>query len=256
MRTILESIFHIETMESPECHECRVYLYAFIDDELSGADAAARNPEVAEHLDSCHSCREEYDELKFLLSLEQEDALVEPPFAPSFDFSYLERSNGSQALWEQGAEIAAQAMRLVSEIRVAIQEKSLAFVSWPGSASLQLALAPPIRTPSGETKPTMQTLLLPSPEGDLQIGIVLGGASAGNAAFGARIVESSSGKPKNRIRVTLRDPQKEGLLASDLTDDRGEVLFDRIAPGSYYIDVRYRESTLRLPIILAPERRQ
>jgi hypothetical protein len=255
MSTILESIFNIETMESSDCQDCRACLSAYIDDELSGADAAARNPEVAEHMGTCHSCREEYDELRLLLSLERENALVEPPFAPGFDFSYLE-SSGSRRLWEQVAEIPGKIVQLVSEIRVTVQEKSLAFVAWPRFSSLQFALVPVTRSLKGGTIPPMQTLLLPSPEGDLQIGIVLRGASAGNAAFGARIAESASGKPRDRIRVTLRDPQKEGLLASNLTDNRGEVVFDRVAPGSYYVDVRYRESTIRLPIILAPEQRQ
>ena len=48
------------------CDECFERIDEYVDLELEGADADARIPGLAAHLDGCPACREEYDSLREL----------------------------------------------------------------------------------------------------------------------------------------------------------------------------------------------
>jgi len=61
------------------CADCTSRLDLFVSDELDERDARRLHPDLWEHLPVCESCREEYDQLRALLLLEQRGGLVYPP---------------------------------------------------------------------------------------------------------------------------------------------------------------------------------
>ena len=57
------------------CSECFDLVSHFVEVELSGQDAAAKMPQLRQHLDQCAACREEYETLRDLARLENEGDL-------------------------------------------------------------------------------------------------------------------------------------------------------------------------------------
>ena len=70
----LQNIYKTQDKEI-SCSECFDLVSHFVDVELSGEDAAARMPQLQQHLDQCAACREEYETLRDLARLENEDEL-------------------------------------------------------------------------------------------------------------------------------------------------------------------------------------
>lgn len=255
---ILESVFNIAQPESLECQACQAAIYAYIDAELDSQDATARFPEVAKHLQVCAPCREAYEELKTILSAERQDALVNPPATLDFDFDYLEGSSQPPSIWQVVETAGKQMAELLSTIRIGIGHQNARFVGWPPSLTPSLTPVAVTRSNISASAHGVQSLSIASPEGDLQIGIIIGSASNLSTTLGAKVVESVSRQPRPRVRVTLRDAvrNESNLLASELTDQRGEVTFVGVAPGSYYLDVKYQGYTLRLPLVLVQEEKE
>ena len=56
--------------EELSCSECFDIVSHFVEVELSGKDAAAKMPQVKQHLDQCPACRAEYEVLRDLQRLE------------------------------------------------------------------------------------------------------------------------------------------------------------------------------------------
>lgn len=82
------------------CCSYRDLLYAIVDAELEGKDAAHLFPAAYEHLQACAACREECEDLRAVLTGEQRGELTEPPIKPVFDLSYLRPAAGSdERLW-------------------------------------------------------------------------------------------------------------------------------------------------------------
>jgi anti-sigma factor RsiW len=52
------------------CEECFARLDVYVDAELSGADADARVPGMAAHLEGCPACGEEHESLRALTAAE------------------------------------------------------------------------------------------------------------------------------------------------------------------------------------------
>jgi hypothetical protein len=55
------------------CTECFDLVSQFVDLEISGQDAVSRMPLLKQHLDQCRACREEYEALRDLRKLEEQD---------------------------------------------------------------------------------------------------------------------------------------------------------------------------------------
>lgn len=70
----LQNIYHTQD-EEISCSECFALVSHFVDVEVSGEDAAARMPQLKQHLDQCAACREEYETLRDLARLENKDEL-------------------------------------------------------------------------------------------------------------------------------------------------------------------------------------
>jgi predicted anti-sigma-YlaC factor YlaD len=58
--------------EEISCTECFDLVSGFVELEASGQDAAAKLPQVRQHLNQCPACRTEYETLRDLRRLEEE----------------------------------------------------------------------------------------------------------------------------------------------------------------------------------------
>lgn len=63
--------------EEISCTECFDLVSGFVELEISGQDAAARMPQLKQHLNQCQACRDEYETLRDLRQLEEKGGL--PP---------------------------------------------------------------------------------------------------------------------------------------------------------------------------------
>jgi hypothetical protein len=70
----LQNIYKTQE-EEISCSECFDAVSHFVEVELSGQDAAAKLPQLKQHLDQCAACREEYETLRDLARLEEEGEL-------------------------------------------------------------------------------------------------------------------------------------------------------------------------------------
>jgi len=57
--------------EEISCTECFDLVSRFVELDINGQDAAARMPELKQHLNQCRACREEYEALRDLRLLEE-----------------------------------------------------------------------------------------------------------------------------------------------------------------------------------------
>ncbi len=65
-----------ETQEEEiSCTECFDLVSGFVELEAAGQDAAARMPQLKQHLEQCPACRDEYETLRDLRRLEDEGGL-------------------------------------------------------------------------------------------------------------------------------------------------------------------------------------
>jgi len=68
---------NIDKTEEQEisCSECFDSVSSFVELEVSGQDPVIKMPRVKQHLEQCPACREEYEVLRDLRRLEEEDDL-------------------------------------------------------------------------------------------------------------------------------------------------------------------------------------
>ena len=57
--------------EEISCTECFDLTSRYVELEITGQNAAARMPELKQHLDQCRACRDEYETLRELRLLEE-----------------------------------------------------------------------------------------------------------------------------------------------------------------------------------------
>jgi hypothetical protein len=70
----LRNIYETRDQEI-SCTECFELVSPFVELEVAGQDAAVLMPQVKQHLDQCRACREEYETLRELRLLEENDEL-------------------------------------------------------------------------------------------------------------------------------------------------------------------------------------
>jgi hypothetical protein len=61
--------------EEISCTECFDLVSFFVDLELSGEDPVVKLPQLQQHLQQCPACRAEYETLRALRQLEEEDRM-------------------------------------------------------------------------------------------------------------------------------------------------------------------------------------
>lgn len=70
----LQNIYNTQD-EEISCSECFDMVSHFVEVELSGQDAAARMPQLKQHLTQCPACHAEYETLRDLQRLENNHEL-------------------------------------------------------------------------------------------------------------------------------------------------------------------------------------
>ena len=70
----LRNIYATQDQEI-SCTECFDLMSGFVELEVSGQDAAARMPQVRQHLNQCQACRDEYEALRDLRQLEEKGGM-------------------------------------------------------------------------------------------------------------------------------------------------------------------------------------
>ena len=79
LKQLIQLVREPQTVDQPSllCRHCQEALYLFISDELAGQEVDALYPEIADHLDRCMFCLQEYEELANLtaIALYGEDTL-------------------------------------------------------------------------------------------------------------------------------------------------------------------------------------
>lgn len=78
-------------------------LYAYIEAELDGEDAASQFPQVHAAIQSAKEASEQYEDLKEILQSERDGTLLIPEHIPNFDFSYLKSGKKEESWrWDRG----------------------------------------------------------------------------------------------------------------------------------------------------------
>lgn len=127
-RRIVEYILSVDE-EDLSCEECFDLLDSYIDVELTGEDAAAQFPEVAQHLSRCPACWREYQDLYQLLRDSREGHLLSPPTRPRLDLSaILPPEEVSPGLWTQ---IERGSRQLAAEITLRLEGSQMSFAALP-----------------------------------------------------------------------------------------------------------------------------
>jgi hypothetical protein len=70
----LRNIYNTQE-EEISCSECFDLVSQFVELVVSGQDAAAKLPQVAQHLGQCRACRDEYEALRDLRLLEEKGGI-------------------------------------------------------------------------------------------------------------------------------------------------------------------------------------
>ena len=72
--TWLRNIYATQN-EEISCAECFELVSPFVELEVSGGDAAAKMPQVKQHLNQCRACRDEYEALRDFRLLEEKGGM-------------------------------------------------------------------------------------------------------------------------------------------------------------------------------------
>ena len=73
-RNWLRNIYETQDQEI-SCTECFDLVSRFVELEVVGENAAARMPELKQHLNQCRACRDEYEVLRDLRLLEEKGGI-------------------------------------------------------------------------------------------------------------------------------------------------------------------------------------
>jgi len=238
-------------------------LHAYVEAEAEGKQAAVLYPEVKSALDKHHSFEELYQDAKRSLLRERRGVLQRAPVRPRFDFSYLRRSKREQnkrfdealpkghALWQVVERAGKQVTQLFTELHIVLGRQVALFDNLPAPLVSEWK-ALPLATRTDDEYGRVPLLSLPSHEHDmsLRLTVMPPKGEEPNATLTVEVTEISSGQPKARCRVTIRDRQYR-MLESYMTGAEGRVDFVHISPGNYVLDVKHRGRVLQLPIAIS-----
>ena len=110
----------------------------------------------------------------------------------------------------------------------------------------------PLATRTDDEYGRVPLLSLPSHEHDMSLHLTVmpPKGEEPDATLTAFVTEISSGQPKARCRVTIRDRQYR-MLESYMTGAEGRVDFVHIRAGNYVLEVKHRGRILQLPIAIS-----
>jgi hypothetical protein len=250
LRTQEAGVSRLGTTLFPErlCQACESLLPDFVHLEVSGGDAPARYPLVAEHLEQCANCTAVYTDLTEMVTLAYADDVPVQAHSPQLDLSFLTKSDlghkTAPSIWQHLSQAGQQVYQLFTQIRVQIAQEAASFGQLP--QPLQPAwIATPTRR---DNEPKQgQVLPLPSDGHDLSFHLIVGPVAGKQATLSIEVKRVSANQPLSRLRITMKDDERH-LLASELTDDVGRVTFPRLAAGHYFLEIKYQDRIWELPM--------
>jgi len=195
-------------------------LYAYIEAELDGKDAAALYPHIDRTLQSDSELMQHYLDLKVVLQADRQNALIEPPRPAHFDFSYLKTA-------AEQTEPVSKPWHLDQWGRVIIEFTQELVQSLQPPAP-QLA---PVKSAADRTGAPVRYVIAGDDGEDVHVEIAV--RSARNDPLQCNIavtvdIPSRGGWPHlNGSEVALK--RGDALLAKRTTDAFGKVLFLDIA---------------------------
>lgn len=251
LKRVIESILTAED-EPATCQLYRHSISAYVEAELDGRDAVSLYPRLAEHLETCPDCYEEYRDLRQILLLERQGKLAEPPRPGQFDFSFLEELAPQPSIW---VTTEANVRRLATGITAQLSTALATLSSLPETLMPYRRLTPApvalrmkdIREPRPED--LTEVLELPDREHNIRIKLLMGPVQEGRGTVMVKIEALEHLRPLSRVRVTLRDQEKH-LLESSPTATDGTVTFKSLNVGQYIIEVRRNETRWELDLNL------
>lgn len=231
------------------CQECLDALGAYVEDEVAGEDVAARYPRVERHLQSCSSCREQYDLLHELVQQEAAGAFGEAPSYMTFE-EWFQRQEQAP-LWQ---ELARELRRLMTEIPIRVAETTASFGQLPPPLTPQLVPAAAYRNkellPTAEEgEELIEVLELPHREANLVIRVRMGPVFDGKGTLVLEVSTIEPSQPIEQAKVTLRD-EDGGLLEGAPTDEDGLASFRELDIGKYTIQVEHAGQTWEFGVTL------
>ncbi len=238
---------------------CRVYadaLLAYVHLKAMGANAEAEYPHVKEHLDLCVRCSGEYEDLYRMVSAAYADQVPVAPSHPTFDLSFLPQPVKSKRpdwsrLWEDVTSAGARVHRLITEVVISLVTAPFAPLTAPLRPALVTIPVPVQRKQDilAAGAETIKVLDLKYPPANLLIRVGRGPAVAQKTALVIDVLQMEPFQPIPATRVALYD-ERHRLLERIGTDAAGNVRFENVETGRYFIQVHYVGDTWEFPLLL------
>ncbi len=259
------------------CHAYATTLPHYAHLKAMGADAKAEYPQVKAHLDRCPRCSSECEELDRMVSAAYADEVPLAPSYPIFDLSFLEikekRSDSSSRpddtpvldwhkLWEDATSAGVRVHRFITEITLSLAAPFDRLRAGPFAQ-----LAPPLRpalvaipVPArrkqdtvAEGAETIKVLDLKYPPANLLIRIGRGPVVTQRMVLVVDVLRTEPPEPIPAARIALYDEQHR-LMEQIGTDAAGNVRFEDVRVGRYFIQVRHAEDTWEFPLLVGDPR--
>ncbi len=281
----INSLIRALQADEPEpitCAECRqhlpdlYHLRVQLQIQLQGEEVplAAEHQIYTAHLAGCPDCAMEYSILCEVMNEFEEGTLPALDQAPQFDLSFMdsvaEKTESRDAplqdsstftapspLWRPalGNDLSTDLTNglhaglhtLVEEVAVVIQSTKATFGAL--SSLFNPTLVPSALMRGEESNRQAELLVLPAPDADLSLHLSVGPVVGGYAAIAVKLLEMSTARPLGETRVTLRNGQRQ-LLIGSVTGQDGMLVFEQLALGRYFVQVRHKQQTWEIPLVL------
>ena len=207
-------------------------LYAYIEAELDGTDAAVQFPEVHSAVLTSVEAHQQYVDLKEILEREREGTLVVPSNIPAFDFSYLSTTSStvlkSAWQWDEMGRLIIEFSRMLLDTLQSPMEPAL---------SLKGPVVTYLKSP-GEEKSQLTYQINQQSEADLVVSIVVQASVADTSNVAMTVdIPSLQGAPLMAdSRINLSYPGQDSITQT--TDPFGQTTF-RNVPSVFLPELRF-----------------
>lgn len=262
---------HAHEPEPISCAECRRHFADLYHLQRTDSEIPADYLPYQAHLSHCADCQTEFAALCKVLAEFEAGSLPEVAAMPVFDLSFMEDRALEDRTVEDNVQattpaptsshlagasiwlstLAANLHNLAGDVVVMVERAKATFEPRPWLPKIELVPSPVLRSDqsAGGFAGQAELLVLPAPDADLSLHLSVGPVVAGAAAIAVRLSEFSSGRPLGETRVTLRNGQRQ-LLIGFVTNQEGTALFEQLALGRYFIQVRHSQQTWEIPLVL------
>jgi hypothetical protein len=202
--------------------------------------------DALQHLMNCPLCAEEYHALRQALSDFENDTLPQLPRAPHFDLSFLESDRSPTGFWHTTA--ATKAQTLFTELVVLVGDLYASFAELPAPLFAEPLASHGFRSDARE-EGQVEALILPAPDADISVQVLVGPLIEGRAAIALKLVEADTATAIPNTRITLRNSRRQ-LLEGSVTDKDGALVFEQLSHGRYVIQVLHKGSVWEIPFVV------